>query len=52
MLKMTFSTGVLSIPTAYYTLGLINGLVMTIIFGCINTCMSSSDVSQTQSSRL
>lgn len=38
-LKMTFATGVLSIPSALYSLGAIAGAVFTVFWGVVNTCM-------------
>jgi hypothetical protein len=37
---MTFGIGVLSIPTSFYTLGLIAGIVFVLFWGILNTCES------------
>ena len=37
---MTFGIGVLSIPTSFYTLGLIAGIVFVLFWGILNTCKS------------
>jgi len=39
---MTFGIGVLSIPTSFYTLGLIAGIVFVLFWGILNTCESTS----------
>ena len=36
--KMTFGIGVLSIPTSFYTLGLVAGIIFVLFWGILNTC--------------
>ncbi|KAF2763847.1 hypothetical protein EJ03DRAFT_379103 [Teratosphaeria nubilosa] len=40
LLKMTFATGVLSIPAALYTLGAVAGAIFIIFWGLLNTYMA------------
>lgn len=35
---MTFGIGVLSIPTSFYTLGLVAGIIFVLFWGILNTC--------------
>lgn len=37
-LKIIFATGVLSIPSAMYSLGAVGGSIMIVAFGALNTC--------------
>ena len=37
-LKVIFATGVLSIPTAMYSLGAVGGAILILAFGALNTC--------------
>jgi hypothetical protein len=45
MIKMTFATGVLSIPAALYTLGAIAGSIFIVFWGALNTYMAYIQVS-------
>ncbi len=40
-LKIIFATGVLSIPSAMYSLGAVGGALLIIAFGALNTCVFS-----------
>lgn len=40
--KMTFATGVLSIPSALYTLGAVVGALFIVFWGGLNTCKEPS----------
>ncbi|KAH9809204.1 N amino acid transport system protein [Teratosphaeria destructans] len=40
LLKMTFATGVLSIPAALYTLGAVAGAIFIVFWGLLNTYMA------------
>lgn len=37
-IEMTFAVGVLSIPGAFYSMGLAGGLVSVVGWGALNTC--------------
>jgi hypothetical protein len=39
-LKVIFATGVLSIPSAMYSLGAVGGSILIVVFGALNTCTS------------
>jgi hypothetical protein len=39
-LKIIFATGVLSIPSAMYSLGAVGGALLILAFGALNTCGS------------
>lgn len=45
MIKMTFATGVLSIPAALYTLGAVAGSIFIVFWGVLNTYMAYIQVS-------
>jgi hypothetical protein len=46
-LKIIFATGVLSIPSAMYSLGAVGGSLLILAFGALNTCKSARLVALT-----